>query len=122
MVSCHILRTYWSYIDAEAERIGQAGGIRVVDECINTGTRPPAQRLRRKVQSLLPEIPGPLVLDFAGVQSATSSFLDELLGRMAASLGADEFHRRVQVVEMEPLIRHMANVVIEQRIRRQLAP
>ena len=65
----------WSYIDAEAERIGEAGGIRVVDECINTGTRPPAQRLRRKVQSLLPEMQGPLVLDFTGVraQPAVSS-------------------------------------------------
>jgi hypothetical protein len=106
----------WSYIDAEAERIGQAGGIRVVDECINIGTRPPAQRLRRKVQSLLPEMSGPLLLDFTGVQSATSSFLDELLGRLARSLGADDFHRRIQVVGMESLILHMANVVIAQRL------
>ncbi len=107
----------WSYIDAEAERIGQTGGIRVVDECTNTGTRAPAQRLRRKVQSLLPGMSGPLILDFSGVDSAASSFLDELLGRLSASLGTDEFRRDIQIIGMDPLIRHIANVVIEQRIK-----
>ena len=67
----------WSFIDAEAERVGAAGGIDVAEACISTGSRPPARRLRRKVAALLPEIETPLVLDFSGVRSASSSFLDE---------------------------------------------
>ena len=67
--------------------------------------------------ALLPDIEGPLRLDFTGVEIAASSFLDELLGRLAAGLGEEEFRQRVQVCNMTPLIRQIANVVIGQRLR-----
>jgi hypothetical protein len=57
----------WSYINAEPERIEEAGGFKIADLCINTGTRQPAQRLRRKIMALLPEMEGPAILDFAGI-------------------------------------------------------
>lgn len=108
----------WSFINAEAERIARAGGIDVAEACINTGTRPPAERLRRKVLALLPEMETPLRLDFSHVRSASSSFLDELLGRMAHQLGENVFESRVQLEGMQPLVRKMANVVIAQRLGR----
>lgn len=73
----------WTYIDAEAERLAEGGGLRIRDECVRTGSRPPATALRRKILNLLPDMTTPLVLDFDGVASASSSFLDELLGRLA---------------------------------------
>jgi len=106
----------WSFINAEAERIEEAGGINVAETCIHQGNRRPATRLRRKVSALLPEMDEPLVLDFSGVSRASSSFLDELLGRLADELGRDVFERRVQVVGMSEAIRAMANVVIAQRL------
>ena len=102
---------------AEAERIIDHG-IRIATQCSNTGTRPPAERLRRKILTLLPDLDGPLVLDFTGVRSASSSFLDELLGRLAKHLGREEFHRRVRVIGMEPLVKQMADVVVGQRMNR----
>ena len=42
-----------SYIEAEADRISESG-IRIIAECSHTGSRPPATRLRRKIQALLP--------------------------------------------------------------------
>ncbi len=106
----------WSFINVEAERIEEAGGINVADACLHTGSRPPAQRLRRKLAAVLPEMEVPLVLDFSGVGSASSSFLDELLGRLADQLGRDAFEGRVRCVGMDPTVRKMANVVIAQRL------
>src|SRR5690606_29921720 len=54
----------FSYINAEAERISEEGGIRVVDECAHIGNRQPASMLRRKVAAILPSLDAPLVLDF----------------------------------------------------------
>ncbi len=106
----------FTFLEGEAIRITEAGGIRVREECAHTGARPPAKYLRRKILSLLPDLEGVLVLDFDGVSSASSSFLDELLGRLAGELGAAGFHELIQVRNMTEHLRAMANVVIEQRM------
>jgi hypothetical protein len=73
--------------------------------------------LRRKILTLLPDVDKqPLLLNFAGVKSASSSFLDELLGRLVLELGAPVFKSKVTVVNMSEHIKQMANVVIKQRL------
>jgi hypothetical protein len=64
----------------------------------------------------MPEIEGPTTVDFTGVHRASSSFLDELLGRLAHHLGEDEFNQQVNITGMDPTVRRMANVVIGQRL------
>ncbi len=59
-----------------------------------------------------------IVLDFGEVKSASSSFLDEILGRMAEDLGPEAFRQKIKVVGMSELIESMANVVISQRLSR----
>ncbi|MFZ4804672.1 MAG: STAS-like domain-containing protein, partial [Synechococcus lacustris] len=82
-------------------------GLDLASECIHTGGRAPAKLLRRKIQGLLPAMDGePLILDFSGVKSAASSFHDELLGRLAAE---------------DPRGQAMANVVVAQRLGRQIS-
>lgn len=106
----------YTYIEAESERIQEAGGIRIAEECINAGTRAAATPLRRKILALIPDYEGSLILDFEGVTSASSSFLDELLGRLAAELGEEVFRQRVKLVNVEESLVDMANVVIGQRL------
>ena len=43
-----------------------------MSEVINTFTREIGRRLRLKIESLLPEIEGSLILDFQGVDLVTS--------------------------------------------------
>ena len=105
----------WSYIDAEAERVAEYG-ISIKETCNHTGSRPPATRLRRKIISLLPDVEGAIKLDFEGVTSVSSSFLDELLGRLNAELGNEVFNERIVVSGLSPLHMNMANNVIEQRL------
>ena len=67
--------------------------------------------------TLIPDLENePLILNFEGVQSASSSFLDELLARLVVQLGLDEFNRKIQVINMMDRIRKMADVVIKQRL------
>jgi hypothetical protein len=105
----------WSYIDAEAERVSESG-IVIAEACSHTGSRPPATRLRRKISTLLPEIDGAVTLDFSGVKTMTSSFLDELLGRLNAELGNRTFNEKIIVSGLSEVHRNMANNVIGQRL------
>jgi hypothetical protein len=60
----------------------------------------------------------PLILDFSGVKSAASSFLDELLGRLADEDPRAEaiFDGPVRIQGMTPTVQAMANVVVAQRL------
>lgn len=90
--------------------------IDIAEECDSTVMRGPAQRLRERIMPELLESSAPLTLDFSAVEDATSSFLDELLGRLARELGSNAFHKRLFIVGMSELIERMANVVIHQRL------
>ena len=91
-------------------------GLRVLDECVHIGVREPAKPLRRKILALLPDLDEPLILNFAGVQSTSSSFLDELLGRLYEEIGPQMFKNFIRVVNADKQIMDMANVVAQQRI------
>jgi hypothetical protein len=106
----------WTYIKDEAQRLNLEGRVKVAEDCISTGAREPARRLRRKVQNLLPDMNRPLVLDFEDVGSASSSFLDELLGRLVNTLGQETFDQKIRLVNMPDEMVDMANVVIGQRV------
>jgi STAS-like domain of unknown function (DUF4325) len=106
----------WSFLNFAAERVQEKGAIRVLDQCANTGSREAAIPLRRRIQALLPDMDAPVVLDFSGIEMASSSFLDELLGRLALSLGPKVFRDRVIVEGASRLVAEMATVVIQQRL------
>lgn len=106
----------WSYLIAEGERLTEAGGLRILDECVHVAGRAPAEALRRKIEVLLPDLETPLLLDFGGIRIASSSFLDELLGRLVATHGREVLEARLQIVNMQPLIQQLADSVIEQRL------
>lgn len=104
------------FIEVENDRIAETGGLWVhlaVPHCLS---REVATPLRRKVLNLLPDADAPLVLNFKGVEMATSSFMDELLGRMAAELGLAAFQQQVRLVGLRADLRAMAEVVIAQRL------
>lgn len=106
-----------TYIFVESERVTVGDGLAVKQECFHTGSRPPATALRRKIVSILPDIDRtPLILNFAGVESASSSFLDELLARLVIQMGVQQFKAKIRVVNIAQQLKEMANVVIKQRL------
>ena len=106
------------FLNSQTESASESG-LDVAAECLHTGGRQPAKLLRRKIQGLLPAMDGePLILNFSGVKSAASSFLDELLGRLAAEdpRGQEIFEGPVCIQGMNPTVQAMANVVVAQRL------
>lgn len=88
----------------------------LVAECGSAGLRSPATRMRERVSELLDTHSGVVELDFTGVGRASSSFLDELLGRMVDGMGVQGFVERIRLVAMPPLAQDTAQVVIQQRV------
>lgn len=112
-----IARPCWTYFDAECQRLNEVGGMRVMDECTHVRSREKAAPIRRKIEALLPDLDdGKLRLDFQGVASPSSSFLDELLAKLVVRVGEDHFRDAVDVVGMTQRVSNMANVVIGQRL------
>ncbi len=101
----------WSYINVLCEEIEESGSLKVSEEVINTFTREAARRLRLKVESLLPEMEGPLVLDFQNVDMATSSFMDELFGKLYQKYES-EYHIRLKSVNLNLILLGVANAVM----------
>ena len=110
-----IAGTALDFIGKQAEA-AEIDGLLVRAEVVSARARGPAAALRRKIMALLPELEAPLIIDFAGINGAASSFLDELLGRLAAELGESTFRRRVEIRNMNSLVARTANVVIAQRL------
>lgn len=111
--------TGWSYVDSLASRMEEQG-LKVAAACSFFGARPPATRLRRKVLAVLEAMEDgvPLVLDFEGVERPSSSFVDELLGRLADELGVEVFRERIIIRNASEETAKRANVVITQRVGR----
>jgi len=106
----------WNYLHFEIERLENAGGINIKDECVHVGGRGPAKLLRRKVLSLIPHQTETLILDFSGIEIASSSFMDELLGRLILEIGLEKFEDQFRLVNVNEIVSKIANVVIEQRL------
>ena len=89
--------------------------VHVLEEVESTGTRGAGRKLRELLLLALGQQDA-VSVDFEGVTAASSSFLDELLGRLALELGPDEFRRRVRVEGLASALKNQAEAVLEQRL------
>lgn len=95
---------------------GDATVLRLSGESTGFGSRSAGRQLRTKCMNLLNAEPTkPLVLNWEGVPLVSSSFADELVGKLFASLGPLEFSARVRNVGMEDTVRGLVDKAIMQR-------
>lgn len=96
---------------------GDAVVLRLREELTGFGSRPAGRQLRTKCLNLLNAEPDkPLVLDWQAVPLVSSSFADELVGKLFASLGPLAFSARVRNVGMEAMVRGLIDKAIMQRV------
>ena len=96
---------------------GDAVVLRLRDESTGFGSRPAGRQLRTKCMNLLNAEPTkPLLLDWTGVPLVSSSFADELVGKLFASLGPLAFSARVRNVGMDATVRGLVDKAIMQRV------
>ncbi len=80
------------------------------------GSRNGGARVRRQLENLLRE-EDHVVLDFRGVSVISSSFADEVFGRLFVDLGPRAFMSRIVLRNVDPTIDGLIDRAIVQRTR-----
>lgn len=107
----------YTYIDAWVGRLEDGEPLLISAECESIGSRDPARRLRNKISTLLTQTTTPVVLDFSDIRGEpSSSFLDELFGRLALQMGVEALTARVHIQGLSPASLARLNVVVRQRL------
>ncbi len=106
-----------TYLQSLAGKVEGGEPVVVRTEVVHAGGREPARALRQKLEVVFDEPGSTVTLDFAGLASVSSSFLDELLGRLCARYGRDGLRGRLVIRGATEGLLRMANGVIEQRLQ-----
>ncbi|MBP7499927.1 MAG: STAS-like domain-containing protein [Chryseobacterium sp.] len=91
--------------------------LKMKDETTGFGSRKSGMQIRTKVKNLINAKPGfPLIIDWAGVPVISSSFADELIGKLFLEMGAMSFSSIVKNINMEPFITGLLDKAVSQRL------
>lgn len=91
--------------------------VRVKESVGSYGSRKSGYPLRTKIRNLMDMHPGYLVVvDFSGVELITSSFADEVLGKLLIEIGAPVFKNRVRLVSLNEINEAIVNRSVSQRM------
>lgn len=95
---------------------GAALSLKLSDESTGFGSRLAGRQLRTKCMNLLRAEPTkPLLLDWTGVLLVSSSYADELVGKLFVELGPLAFSARIRNLNMDSLVRGLVDKAIMQR-------
>ncbi len=91
--------------------------LKMKDETTGFGTRHSGIQIRTKIINLMNAEPTfPLVIDWEGIPVISSSFADEVMGKLFLRLGAMTFSSKIRNTNMEILIRGLLDKAIAQRL------
>ena len=105
------------YIELEYEE-DESGNIRfsMANESEGFGSRAAGDPVRRKLLNLTRLIEdGRIIVDFSDVPLVSSSFADEVFGKIFVDMGPLEFSRHYDFVNVDPLVRQLNDKAITQR-------
>ena len=81
------------------------------------GNRITGQRIRNMIENMLLNYPQASVsVNFTDVSVISSSFADELFGKLAVTLGLLQFGRRIKIIKANALCYTIIERIVEQRI------
>lgn len=91
----------------------------VYENCSGTGTRIAGKALRNDVINTIKRKKAPMILDFEGVKTCSSSFIDEFLCKLFSILGVLEFNKWIRVENMNDFVRHLFERSIYMRMHEE---
>lgn len=91
--------------------------IKVSELSQGTGTRPAASELRNIALNLIINKKNKVVFDFSGVGTLSSSYADELFGKMIAEYGILFFNKKVEIINISKLNAS----ILERSVRQRMA-
>jgi hypothetical protein len=95
------------------------GSIRFVlkTESEGFGSRSAGEPVRRKLRNVVRALgKGRAVVDFSDIVLVSSSYADEVLGKLFVELGPVEFMNKVELKNLDPLVKGLVDRAIMQRM------
>lgn len=89
---------------------------KVAEKANGTGTRDSGSRLRYEILNLYKESGKVIVIDFATVAVVSSSFADEMIGKLYVELGILNFNQIIRLKNMNETIQSIVQRSVAQRI------
>lgn len=90
-------------------------------ETTGFGSRKSGLQIRTKVKNLINAKKGyPLIIDWEGVPVISSSFADEMIGKLFLEMGAMSFSSVIRNINMEHLITNLLDKAVSQRLTQAL--
>jgi hypothetical protein len=105
------------YIDMHYEQVGNTVIFEVAKEVEGFGNREYGRRARMKIDNILVDKGNSIAFDFKGVPLVSSSFADEVFGKLFAELGAMEFMRRCSFQAVDSTVKRLIDKAIAQRMK-----
>jgi anti-anti-sigma regulatory factor/anti-sigma regulatory factor (Ser/Thr protein kinase) len=94
--------------------------LKMREESTGYGTRRSGLQIRTKILNLISAEPTyPLVIDWNGVPVISSSFADEVIGKLFIKLGAMAFSAKIRNINMERLIQGLLDKAVAQRLTQE---
>ena len=107
----------FDFVEREFENDSGILVIRMSDKAsLHFGSRKGGKHIRQVLQNLLRGQPT-IVVDFEGVGVFTSSFADEVFGRLFVSMGPRAFMTRIRMRNVDPTVEGLIDRAILQRTR-----
>lgn len=91
----------------------------VYENCSGTGTRVAGKALRNDIINTMKRKNAPIILDFEGVKTCSSSFIDEFLCKLFSTLGVLEFNKLIRIENMNEFVRHLFERSIYMRMHEE---
>jgi anti-sigma regulatory factor (Ser/Thr protein kinase) len=104
-------------IEIQYENVDNHIDFKIRQEASSVGSRVAGTPVRTKLLNLV-KVTGAhqIVVDFDGINLISSSFADEVFGKLFISLGALEFSSKFQFKNIDPLVRKLIDKAIMQRV------
>ena len=112
----------WGYTPPNAFEIShvtQSGILFILeDEQQIYGNRATGSDLALRLKNIMNENPTEsVIIDFAGIEVMSASFLDEFIAKLAARVGIATFFKKVQLINQSQFVEQTLNEVLNQRVR-----
>lgn len=95
---------------------GEAIQISIADEKVGTGTRSAGETIRNKVLNILKQSNKKVILDFTNVSVVSSSFADELIGKLVVKVGFSKFGTYFSLQGLSKFCQQIIDRSVQQRM------
>lgn len=108
----------FDYIEKIHEKSGGEVIVAAAEICKTFGSRESGREARTYIENLLKSVDGaPIHIDFSGITVISSSFADEVFGKLFVTLGAMKFMRLVKIDNAVSTIEGLIGRAIDQRAK-----